>query len=108
MVAVKGTSSPGDVVTDLLLAPHPLPNGGVAHGGVHAASRFVLERAGPILRTLLRDYDVTLVGHSLGAGAAALVAHAMVHDPACAIALRLREAVALRDCVCVAVSRGRA
>ncbi len=83
VVAVKGTSGVGDLITDLLLAPQQLPGGGQAHGGMAAASRFVLERAGPILTTLLRDYDVTVVGHSLGAGTAALMANAMANDPAC-------------------------
>lgn len=69
-----------DLVTDILHVPEELPFGGHAHGGIAEASRFVLERAGPILKTLLKDYQIVIAGHSLGAGAAALMGHSMMVD----------------------------
>ena len=80
VVAIKGTSTVGDILTDILHTPQKLPGGGFAHGGMFDASRFVLKRVGPIVRDLLHEYSVTIVGHSLGAGAAALMGHAMIHE----------------------------
>uniref|UniRef100_UPI00358FED08 diacylglycerol lipase-beta-like n=1 Tax=Myxine glutinosa TaxID=7769 RepID=UPI00358FED08 len=84
VVAVRGTLSLQDVLTDLSTDHEDVeidgvPEGGSAHRGIMRAAQYVQER-------LIRDeifniafsrgsgYALTIVGHSLGAGTAALLA----------------------------------
>lgn len=72
VVAVRGTKSFNDVVTDILADTVPFGNvdGGVAHRGFLKASVGILEKIRPLLRSQLAacpGYSVTICGHSLGA-----------------------------------------
>jgi len=83
MLCIRGTYSPEDVFTDLLMVgvafeceeeetPTPVVN---AHSGMAKAASYLVEKFGPML-CMLRDsgMKVTLIGHSLGAGVASIVA----------------------------------
>ncbi|KAG7670917.1 hypothetical protein Ndes2526B_g01318 [Nannochloris sp. 'desiccata'] len=84
ILCIRGTYSPEDVFTDLLMVgvafggeeesttPTPVVS---AHAGMAKAALFLVEKFGPML-CMLRDsgMKVTLIGHSLGAGVASIVA----------------------------------
>jgi hypothetical protein len=80
VVGVKGTSTLGDMVTDVLGVPHHFIRSdgkpGIAHSGNFAAASYVAERVLPAIRDLFlpSGYRVVLLGHSLGAATASLVA----------------------------------
>ena len=79
LLCVRGTFSAEDVLTDLLAAGTAFGGGGSAvasaHAGMAKAALFLGQKFGGLL-CALRDagHQVTLVGHSLGAGVASLLA----------------------------------
>lgn len=75
VVALRGTNSISDVITDLLCGNEPFA-GGYAHGGMKSAAESLYTLIVPILRDALGDhpgYELVLTGHSLGAGVAILL-----------------------------------
>ena len=94
VVAIRGTFSLEDCVTDVLIDPEPLDRigeeygfdgtGQHCHGGVLSSARVVyrdLERHGLLDKMLLGndaeypEYTLRIVGHSLGAAASTLLAY---------------------------------
>jgi len=78
LFVVRGTKELGDALSDGLLIPKDYRNGKV-HGGIEASGQFLVKQHIDTLHHLLnvsqRDsIRLTLVGHSLGAGAAAIAA----------------------------------
>jgi len=76
LLCIRGTYSAEDVFTDLLAVGSSFgETGHKAHAGIAKAAGFLSAKFGTLLRAL---YDagltVTLVGHSLGAGVASLLA----------------------------------
>lgn len=72
VVAVRGTKNFNDIVTDVLgdAVPFGGVDGAVAHRGFVKASKGILEKIRPVLKSQLANapgYGVTLCGHSLGA-----------------------------------------
>eukprot|EP00514_Thraustochytrium_sp_LLF1b_P012581 CAMPEP_0184544522 /NCGR_PEP_ID=MMETSP0199_2-20130426/3676_1 /TAXON_ID=1112570 /ORGANISM="Thraustochytrium sp., Strain LLF1b" /LENGTH=555 /DNA_ID=CAMNT_0026938707 /DNA_START=36 /DNA_END=1703 /DNA_ORIENTATION=- len=82
IVAIRGTSSLQDVLTDIIHTPVPFVNGSFAHSGMLQAARFVVNRTAPIISDLFHPlgYEVTIVGHSLAAGAATLATIIFQHE----------------------------
>jgi len=81
VVAIRGTFHIRDVLTDLVAAYIPF-KGGLTHSGILAAAQEKFKDLTPLLlRTLktLPNYRLVIVGHSLGAGTAALLA-ILLHD----------------------------
>jgi hypothetical protein len=83
VVAIRGTASMSDIITDLFIDTEPFIHNGtamVAHSGIAQASRILL---GPIKAAIhdakrmkggkYADYSVVVTGHSLGAGTACLL-----------------------------------
>lgn len=73
VVAVRGTANFNDVVTDILgdTVPFGDVDGAVAHRGFVKASKGILNKIRPVLKSQLASspgYSVTVCGHSLGAG----------------------------------------
>ena len=78
LLVVRGTKELGDVVSDGLLVPVNFRTGKV-HGGIGKAGKFLVTQHIHTLQHLLnvskRDsIRLTMIGHSLGAGAAAVAA----------------------------------
>ncbi|XP_024539564.1 uncharacterized protein LOC112349404 [Selaginella moellendorffii] len=75
VISIRGTLAATDVLTDL--NPHSEKfEGGYAHSGMLAAARWLMDNETTCLRDLLvanPEYRFVLVGHSLGAGTAALL-----------------------------------
>ena len=97
VVSVRGTSSSADWLTNLFIKPGALalkgekPEDCVVHGGMLQAARFLLARAGQLIRSMsAAGFAVVVVGHSLGGGVATV------------LAVILREEVGMRDVRCVA------
>lgn len=82
IIAVRGTMSASDTLTDLAATPAPLLDG-YGHGGmVQAARLLALEYRGLIRETMQRCPElgrVITTGHSLGGGTATLLA-LLLHD----------------------------
>jgi hypothetical protein len=86
LIGVKGTSSFEDMLTDMCSSavPYeldaPFVNGGPtsirAHDGILLSSRKLADDLQPLVENLLlpQSYNILLVGHSLGAASAAMVA----------------------------------
>ncbi|KAL9179224.1 hypothetical protein ACHAXT_008514 [Thalassiosira profunda] len=92
LMVVRGTKSMSDLITDAMLDgtdyAYALPGGGgeeelviggKAHSGVLRSGQYLVERHQKLLQTLLqlsnkRKVEMTLIGHSLGAGAATIAA----------------------------------
>lgn len=75
VVAIRGTNSISDIITDLLCDNEPFA-GGYAHGGMKEAAESLYTAILPTLRSALQDhpsYSIALTGHSLGAGVAILL-----------------------------------
>eukprot|EP00927_Polykrikos_kofoidii_P055034 TRINITY_DN49349_c0_g1_i1.p1 TRINITY_DN49349_c0_g1~~TRINITY_DN49349_c0_g1_i1.p1 ORF type:complete len:502 (+),score=57.99 TRINITY_DN49349_c0_g1_i1:37-1506(+) len=77
VVAIRGTSSVADALTDLVCASVPFLKC-QAHSGIARGAGFIFEKIRGILRQLLQEwgpkgYKLTLTGHSLGAGTAILL-----------------------------------
>jgi hypothetical protein len=79
VVAVRGTMSIADIVTDLLCDNVPLLGGWAHQGSVMATKHFLRDVAGSVTTALEKhaDYSLVFVGHSLG-GAVALLATIML------------------------------
>jgi len=91
LMVVRGTKSMSDLITDAMMEASEYvydPPGredknrvirGFAHGGMVRSGKYLVERHQRLLSTLLRlskkrRIEITLVGHSLGAGAATIAA----------------------------------
>mmetsp|Transcript_14379 Transcript_14379/g.25368 ORF Transcript_14379/g.25368 Transcript_14379/m.25368 type:complete len:444 (-) Transcript_14379:70-1401(-) len=74
VVAVRGTSSFDDMLTDILHTPEPFINGTYAHSGIASAAKFIVNRTIPLWEKLFQPlgYKLFFTGHSLGAGTATL------------------------------------
>eukprot|EP01119_Soliformovum_irregulare_P019635 TRINITY_DN6267_c0_g1_i2.p1 TRINITY_DN6267_c0_g1~~TRINITY_DN6267_c0_g1_i2.p1 ORF type:complete len:451 (+),score=131.58 TRINITY_DN6267_c0_g1_i2:692-2044(+) len=81
VLAIRGTFHIKDALTDLVAKYEPF-KGGKAHGGILRAAKEKHAELTPILLETLsrpKDYGLVIVGHSLGAGTAALIS-IMIHD----------------------------
>eukprot|EP00158_Paraphelidium_tribonemae_P005721 Partr_v1_DN27486_c0_g1_i2_m71547 putative diacylglycerol lipase len=83
VLAIRGTASYRDVITDLLMKPDKLSIEGLkeygkCHGGIAVAVTKLYQRLW-VASEILMDagYKLRLVGHSLGGGSAALLATAL-------------------------------
>ncbi|KAK9825408.1 hypothetical protein WJX81_002309 [Elliptochloris bilobata] len=76
VVAIRGTAQLEDVVTDLTALPEVFGDTGMlAHSGMQRAALWLFERLSSLLKVIAEaGCKVTLTGHSLGAGTAALLA----------------------------------
>mmetsp|Transcript_3052 Transcript_3052/g.4959 ORF Transcript_3052/g.4959 Transcript_3052/m.4959 type:complete len:683 (+) Transcript_3052:36-2084(+) len=77
IVGIKGTSTIGDVLTDILCRSTPFISDKMfAHDGIKITAQRVAARVQSFLLNLFvpLDYEIIFTGHSLGAGVAALVA----------------------------------
>ena len=75
VVAIRGTNSISDIITDLLCGNEPFA-GGYAHGGMKTAAEALWLSLQPTLEHAMkqyRDYSIVVTGHSLGAGVAILL-----------------------------------
>lgn len=75
VVAIRGTNSISDIITDLLCGNEPFA-GGYAHRGMKEAAESLFNSILPTLRSALAKhpaYTVAVTGHSLGAGVAILL-----------------------------------
>lgn len=75
VVAIRGTNSISDIITDLLCDNEPFA-GGYAHGGMKRAAESLYAAILPTLRSALAKYPsyiIAVTGHSLGAGVAILL-----------------------------------
>lgn len=78
LLVVRGTKEFGDMISDLLLDTTEYREG-VSHEGVTEAGKFVVNKHLELLQYMLKEsgmdmLDITIVGHSLGAGAGAIAA----------------------------------
>jgi len=79
VLAIKGTSSVSDVLTDLVgkAIPHTLADGKLVrcHEGMHTAATMMVEDTQHMIETFFRPpgYKVKICGHSLGAGVSCLL-----------------------------------
>ena len=79
VISLKGTSASADVLTDLVCksVPLTLPSGHQAHvhEGMSSAAETIYKEIKDLLEKLVypMKYTVTVTGHSLGAGSAALL-----------------------------------
>lgn len=76
MLCVRGTATVTDVITDLL-ADEVEYRGGKAHSGICKSGKYLVEKHKDTLLSLLKESGkkkirLTLIGHSLGAGAASI------------------------------------
>lgn len=92
VLAIRGTASVADALTDCLCEEVPFLNGH-AHGSIAEHARQIMKIARPVLLELLEkspEKKVIVTGHSLGAGAAVLLtvelfskaSEGSIHDPA--------------------------
>ena len=75
-LVVRGTKTMTDVITDLLCDAQPYRNG-KAHAGILQSGQYLANKHIDLFRTLLEvsgksKIHLTLIGHSLGAGAASI------------------------------------
>ena len=78
IMVVRGTKTIDDAITDLL-CDYEDYKGGKAHSGMLEGGRYLAEKHKKLFKDLLKSsgkpkLSLTLVGHSLGAGAASIVA----------------------------------
>ena len=78
LLSVRGTKELGDLLSDALLDAVDY-RGGKAHAGVIASGKYLVRKHTELLRSMLemsgkKKVKLLLVGHSLGAGAAAIAA----------------------------------
>jgi hypothetical protein len=76
VLVVRGTKELSDMLSDALLEASEYRDG-LAHDGIMKSGKFLVEKHLPVLNHLLEKSDrnkikLTLIGHSLGAGAAAI------------------------------------
>ena len=78
VLGVRGTKTITDAITDVLCEDQDY-RGGKAHSGVLESGKYIAEKHTPLIQELLessgkQSIKIKLVGHSLGAGAAAIAA----------------------------------
>lgn len=81
--AFRGTTDLNDMLTDACASCASYA-GGYAHWGMLEAASWFVENELPRVVALLKErpgYSLLLVGHSLGAGTAAMLAHMLKNDP---------------------------
>jgi hypothetical protein len=76
LLVVRGTKTITDVITDLLCDADPY-RGGLAHVGITQSGQYLANKHDALFRKLLelsgkKKIKLTLIGHSLGAGAASI------------------------------------
>jgi hypothetical protein len=77
LLVVRGTKTITDVITDLLCEDVPY-RGGSAHAGILQSGQYLAKKHEPLFRKLQQQFkgeksiQLTLIGHSLGAGAASI------------------------------------
>uniref|UniRef100_A0A383WJQ1 Fungal lipase-type domain-containing protein n=1 Tax=Tetradesmus obliquus TaxID=3088 RepID=A0A383WJQ1_TETOB len=79
----RGTTDLNDMLTDACASCEPYMDG-YAHWGMLQAAQWFAENELARVRGFLNQhpgYELLLVGHSLGAGTAAMLAHLIKHDP---------------------------
>lgn len=77
VLVIRGTYSGNDVVTDLVAAGAPFFEG-YAHAGMVKASQYLHGRFADVFDAVAsRGKTITICGHSLGAGVAALLTHSL-------------------------------
>lgn len=79
MLCLRGTYSGNDVVTDLIAAGTPFEEG-YAHSGMVKSAVYLTGRLKDFLLQAAADGILTICGHSLGAGVAALVTHSLARE----------------------------
>lgn len=82
VVAVRGTASLSDALTDMVCNEVPFL-GGTAHAAMLEAARDLQARVEPVIRGALAQfpgYGVVCTGHSLGAGTATLLGLLLEHE----------------------------
>lgn len=85
VVAIRGTNSISDVITDLLCENEPFANG-YAHSGMKNAAESLFTSLLPTLRSILTKrpkYSIVVTGHSLGAGVAILLTKVLLMNGFC-------------------------
>lgn len=75
-IVIRGTKELADMISDAMLEATPY-NDGLAHNGICQSGKWIVEKHLPLLNHLLeksgrKQIKLTLIGHSLGAGAAAI------------------------------------
>ena len=100
LMVVRGTKSMSDLITDAMMEAsdyeYAIPGGrkdgkdailcGKAHSGMQLSGKYLVDRHLTLLSTLLqlskkRKIEITLIGHSLGAGAATIAAMELNSKP---------------------------
>jgi len=72
---LPGTRNSSDVVTDVNAEAEEVP-GGLAHRGMVRSAQWLVGEVGPVLVFLYtKGYQITVIGHSLGAAVASLFTH---------------------------------
>lgn len=82
VVAIRGTNSISDIITDLICGNEPFV-GGYAHAGMKSAAESLRASLLPVLRDVLTarpHYSVVITGHSMGAGVAILLTKLLLMD----------------------------
>eukprot|EP00891_Asterochloris_glomerata_P009711 jgi/Astpho2/9711/Aster-x0409 len=82
VLAVRGTKSLSDALTDMAGSTEHF-QGGQAHMGMLRAARWLLQHEGTTVSKVMQDtgyQDLKIIGHSLGAGTAALLAMMLHND----------------------------
>lgn len=80
VIAIRGTNSISDIITDLLCENVPFA-GGYAHAGMKEAADALFVSIIPTLRNVLKTfprYSLVTTGHSLGAGVAILLTKLLI------------------------------
>ena len=90
VIAIRGSFHVKDALVDLVAAATPF-QGGYAHTGMLECARRKLDMIRlPLLQTIAQNpqYQVVVIGHSLGAGTAALLTLLLKNELPCSVRLR--------------------
>ena len=85
LLSVRGTKEIGDLLSDALLDADDY-RGGKAHSGVKMSGQYLVNKHTPLLEQMLElskkeKINLTIVGHSLGAGAGSIAAYEFNDNP---------------------------
>ena len=85
LLSVRGTKEIGDLLSDALLDADEY-RGGKAHSGVKMSGQYLAKKHTPLLQQMLdlskkKKIKLTIVGHSLGAGAGSIAAYEFNDNP---------------------------